>query len=182
MNATPHQILLIDDDFDQQFLSTRALNQVLSNRSTINLANSGDEAIAYMIGEGEYGDRKRHPFPTVVITDLNMPHGDGFDVLEFMQANQAWSVVPKIVFTTSDDDDDVRTAYLLGASAYHLKPAGLNELEEQMAKIIGYWSTNQVPPADAWGRLAKTRKAGYGTNRYPQPAGGALMKRPLHGP
>ena len=178
MNANFHRILLVDDDFDQQFFSTHALKQVLSNRSSINLASSGDEAIAYMIGEGRFADRQNYPFPTVVITDLSMPHGDGFDVLEFMQSNADWSLVPRIVFSSSEDDDDVRTAYMLGASAYHLKPRTLAEMEQRMAGIIAYWSTSQIPPADLTGRLALTRSSPQRGSRFPQPEPGAEMKRP----
>lgn len=177
MNPGAHQILLVDDDFDQQFLSTHALKQVLWDSSTINLVSSGEEAIAYMIGEGRFNDRQNYPFPTVVITDLNMPNGDGFDVLEFLQANAAWSLIPCIVFSSSDNDDDVRTAYMLGASAYHLKPQTLGEIEKQMAQIISYWSTSQIPPADSSGRLALTRQSRQRGVRYPQPEGGAEMKR-----
>ena len=178
MKAPPHRILLIDDDLDQQFLSTKALRQVMASGSSINLAGSGNEAIAYMIGEGKFADRSRYPFPTVVITDLNMPDGDCFDVLEFMQANVAWSVVPRIVFSASEDDDDVRTAFQLGASAFHLKPGSLDEIEAQIAQIVGYWATNRIPPAGTSGRLDETKRSRTRGNRYPQSAGGEAMKRP----
>ena len=131
-----------------------------------------------MIGEGRFGDRKDFPFPTVVITDLNMPEGDGFDVLEFMQANAAWSVVPRIVYSSSDDADDIRTAYMLGASAYHLKPRTLPETKRQMAQILAYWSGRVVPPGDAAGRLGRTRKSRQRGERYPQPTAGTAMVRP----
>lgn len=178
VNPRPHRILLIDDNLDQQFLSTHALNKALHDRSTVNLANSGNEAIAYMIGEGKFADRQRYPFPTVVITDLNMPDGDGFDVLEFMQVNLQWGVVPRIVFSTSDNEDDIRTAYQLGASAYHLKPSTLSDLEAQMTQIVSYWSTNQIPPTDRSGRLSRTPPSRQRGRRYPQPAAGSHMHRP----
>lgn len=178
MNARPHRILLVDDNLDQQFLSTHALTKALHDQSTINLANSGNEAIAYMIGEGKYADRKLYPFPTLVITDLNMPDGDGFDVLEFMQANRSWSLIPRIIFSSSDDTDDIRTAHQLGASAYHLKPGEIDALENQMAQIIAYWSTNQIAPVDTAGRLIRTRTTPHRGARYPQAKQGDQMERP----
>lgn len=178
MNANPHRILLVDDDFDDQFFSSQALKKVLTNGSTLNFASSGNEAIAYMIGEGKFADRAHYPFPTVVITDLNMTDGDGFEVLQFMSANPAWRIVPRIVFTTSDDPDDVRTAYQLGASAYHLKPRALRDTESQVAHIIAYWSTNQIPAADTSGRLKRTTKSRLRGNRFPQTQGGEHMTRP----
>jgi DNA-binding NarL/FixJ family response regulator len=60
--------------------------------------------------------------------------------------------VPRIVLTSSDHDEDIRTAYRLGASAYHVKPSGLLETERQLANIIAYWSTLHVPASPASGR------------------------------
>ena len=79
------RILLIDNDVDEQFLSQLALEKVLPAGSTVHAAHTGDEAIAYMIGEGKFTDRDVYPFPSLIITDLRMPEGDGFDVLEFLQ-------------------------------------------------------------------------------------------------
>jgi CheY-like chemotaxis protein len=177
MKRAYHHILVVDDDQSQQFFSERALNKALSNRSTVHIASSGNQAIAYMIGEGEFSDRERYPFPTLVITDLNMPDGDGFDVLEFMRCNPEWSVVPRVMFSSSDEDDDVRTAYVLGASAYHTKSVG-SDLEECMRQIIQYWTSCRVPPVDKEGRLLTTRSFGGPGRRYEQPQGGEKMKRP----
>lgn len=178
MLSNPHRILLVDDDFDEQLLSCRALRKVLSAGSTLNLAGGGDEAIAYLIGEGKFADRAQYPFPTVVITDLNMPAGDGFELLEFLRDNPAWRVVPRIVFSSDSDPDNVRTAYQLGASAYHAKPVGLREIESQVAQIVAYWSTTQIPRSDASGRLERTAKSRLRGDRFPQTIGGARMTRP----
>ena len=144
----------------------------------MNVVSSGEEAIAYMIGEDKFADRKEFPFPTLVITDLNMDRGDGFDVLEFMQGNPGWSVVPRIVYSSSDDDDDVRTSFLLGASAYHQKPGQGGETEKLLREILAYWSTSHIPPVDETGRLVATKSVGRRGGRYPQPDGGKSMKRP----
>ena len=73
---------------------SRALRKVISDKSTINLVSSGNEAIAHLIGEGKFGDRKAYPFPSIVILDLKMEDGNGFDILEFMQGNPGWNIVP----------------------------------------------------------------------------------------
>ena len=172
-----HHILLVEDDVAQQQLSRWALAKAAPDRCSVWVAGSGNEAIAYMIGEGEFGDRERHPFPTLVLTDLNMPDGDGFDVLEFMQCNHEWCVVPRIMLSLSDDDDDVRTAFLLGASAYHIKSSGA-ALEDCMRRIIEYWTHCEVPPVDRDGRLLKTAHVGRVGARYEQPEGAERMRRP----
>lgn len=89
-----------------------------------------------MEGSGPYANRERHPFPAMLITDLNMMHGDGFAVLELLRLNPGWSVVPKIVFTSSDDPGDIATAYLLGASTYHQKPCAASELAACVERML----------------------------------------------
>lgn len=179
MVSARHRILIVDDDLDEQFLAKRALKKVIHDGSTIHLLSSGNQAISYMIGEGEYSDRQSFPFPSLILTDLAMPDGDGFDVLEFVGANPAWSVVPRIVFSASCDKDDVRTAYSLGASAYHVKPAGPAELDRWMKDLIQYWSSAEVPPVDENGRTLVTNSTGRLGARYPQQlVGGAKMQRP----
>jgi CheY-like chemotaxis protein len=173
------RILLIDNDVNDQFLSQLALEKVLPAESTVHAAHSGDEAIAYMIGEGKFADRQLHPFPSLIITDLRMEHGDGFDVLEFLQNNPAWNVVPRLMFSTSADPDDVRTAYMLGASAYHVKPLSHANMERRMRAIVEYWAGSEVPPVDRTGRVLPTNSAGKMGARFPKPApGGAEMERP----
>jgi CheY-like chemotaxis protein len=149
----PLRILLVEDDCDQQFLTLRAVERTVHPLESVHCASSGREAIAYMIGEGPFADRERHPFPSVVITDLNMPDGDGFEVLDFMRTNSAWCTVPRIVLTSSESDEDIRTAYRLGASAYHVKPSTLLETERQFAIIVAYWSTTHLPTSVLNGRV-----------------------------
>jgi CheY-like chemotaxis protein len=173
------RILLIDNDVDDQFLSQLALEKVLPSGSVVHAVHSGDEAVAYMIGEGEFSDREKHPFPSLVITDLKMPNGDGFDVLEFLQNNPAWNVVPRLMFSNSDHADDVRTAYMLGASAYHIKPLSRVDMEARMRSIVEYWAGSQVPPVDRTGRVLPTNSVGRLGARYAKPArGGVAMQRP----
>jgi CheY-like chemotaxis protein len=178
MHRSPiHKILIVDDDLDDRFLSQRALKKALTNSSSINLAANGDEAIAYMMGEGEFLARDKYPFPTLVISDLHMSPGDGLDVLEFMQANRGLFVVPRIIFSSSDDDDDVRAAYALGASAYHHKPITCHGMEEMMLDIIHYWGTTEISPTDRAGRILPTVSRGRAGQRYSQPPAGAPIQR-----
>ena len=172
------RILLADDSIDERFLAERALNRILAPPSCVRVVSCGEEAISYMIGEGKFSDREAYPFPTLVITDLKMPHGDGFHILEFLRENPAWSVVPRVVFSASDHEDDIRTAFLLGASAYHVKSSTMAEMEAEMRQILSYWASSKVPPVDEHGRLLRTDSSGRLGAHYPQLQGGDRMRRP----
>lgn len=173
------RVLVVDDDLDDQFFAQLALEKVLPHGSTVQIVHSGNDAIAYMIGEGKFADRATYPFPSLVITDLKMADGDGFNVLEFLQNNPAWNVVPRLMFSNSADADDVRTAYMLGVSAYHIKPMGRRQTEQRMRSIVEYWAGSEVPPVDRTGRVLTTNSAGKLGARYAKPPnGGAVMERP----
>jgi CheY-like chemotaxis protein len=173
------RVLVIDDDLDDQFFARLSLEKVLPAGSTVQVLASGNDGIAYMIGEGKYADRDSSPFPSLIITDLKMADGDGFNVLEFLQNNPAWNVVPRLMFSNSADDDDVRTAYMLGASAYHIKPMGRPQTEQRMRSIVEYWAGSEVPPVDRSGRVLTTNSVGRLGARYAKPVvGGAAMERP----
>ncbi len=173
------RVLVIDDDLDERFFAQLALQKVLPEGSTLQMVRSGHLGIAYMIGEGKFSDRATYPFPSLIITDLKMDDGDGFDVLEFLQKNPAWNVVPRLMFSNSADDDDVRTAFMLGVSAYHIKPTGTDQTEERMRSIVEYWAGSEVPPVDRNGKILETNSKGRLGARYAKPVkSGAKMKRP----
>lgn len=173
------RVLVVDDDLDDQFFAQLALEKVLPDGSTVQIVHSGNEAIAYMIGEGKFADRATFPFPSLVITDLKMADGDGFHVLEFLQKNPAWNVVPRLMFSNSTHADDVRTAYMLGVSAYHVKPLGKAQTEQRMRSIVEYWAGSEVPPVDRTGRVLTTNSSGRLGARYAKPpSGGPTMERP----
>jgi CheY-like chemotaxis protein len=72
------------------------------------------------MGEGKFSNRTEFAYPTFIMTDLKMPSADGFAVLEFLKGNPEWAVIPTIVFSASSDLDDIKKAYMLGASSYHI--------------------------------------------------------------
>jgi CheY-like chemotaxis protein len=176
MEPRTRTILYADDSVeDRELLTNAAARGITPVR--VACVESGAEAIRYLMGEGEYVDRGAHPFPTLIITDLKMPNGDGFSVLEFLRHNPAWSVVPRIVYSGSNDNDDVKKAFMLGASAYHVKGINGHSIQTRLAEIVAYWGTSEVPPIDTHGRLLMTDSRGKLGERFKQPAGGDHMER-----
>lgn len=172
------RVLIIDDDENDRFLLERAFRSVLGDRAIIHAVGSGEIGIQYLAGEEEFGARERYPFPNLLITDLEMPDKDGLAVLAFMAHNPAWSVVPRIVFSASDDPDDIMKSYLVGGTAYHTKPTDADERCATVRAIVEYWRRCEVPPVDENGRLLTSQSHGRTGQRYPAPKGGAGMVRP----
>ena len=168
MKKLHRTILVIDDNEDDQFLIKNALTKI-GVTDPIHLLDDGVDAIAYMMGEGKYADRRKYAYPTFILTDLKMPRKDGFAVLEFLKQNPEWAVIPTIVFSASSDLDDIKKAYMLGASSYHVKPRTHGALVHQMLVLHAYWMTCEVPEVDSSGRQVRTESSGKLGERFPQP-------------
>ena len=165
MKAQKFTLLLVDDDEAQRFFMERSF-AALSMNYRIHLLSSGNEAIAYLKGEGKFQDRSVYEFPSYIITDLKMAPGDGFDILQFIKSHPALSIIPVVMLSTSDDPDDVRHAYVLGASSYFTKPMGTEALTVLFRKIHDYWSECEVPEVDAAGNAVPTNSKGRASDRF----------------
>lgn len=168
MKAQKFTLLIVDDDEDARFLAQRTFES-LATRYKVQLACNGNEAIAYLKGEGRFADRKKFEFPAYIVTDLQMTPGDGFTLLEFLKSNPALSVIPVVMLSSSEDADDIRQAYLLGASSFLVKPSSLAGLKILLRKVHDYWSECEVPEVDTDGYAVPTASVGRLGARYKKP-------------
>ncbi|MBC8001616.1 MAG: response regulator [Opitutaceae bacterium] len=158
-------ILIVDDDVNDLIFTERAFRAIGVN-DPIQTVSSGKEAIAYMMGEGKYSDRGIYAYPTFITTDLKMPGVDGFAVLEHLKNNPEWAVIPTVVLTSSRDLDDIKKAYMLGASSYHVKPSSPDQLRHLMKVLHDYWMSCEVPQVDSTGRQLPTDSVGKLGERF----------------
>ena len=158
-------ILVVEDDPSDQFFIVEAF-RLNGAENPVQLVDNGQEAIAYLKGEGRYADRARFGFPMFIITDLKMPHGDGFELLEYLKQNPGMGGMPPAVLTASRDSDDIQKAYLLGAGCYLQKPASFNQLQRELKTLCDHWIQCEVPALDVNGRRALTRSAGKLGERF----------------
>ena len=161
-------IMVVDDDSNDLLLIERAF-RAIGVTDPIHTIVGGVEAIAYMKGHGKYADRSVYSYPTFISTDLKMPQADGFAVLEHLKKNPEWAVIPTVVLTASRDLDDIKKAYMLGASSYHVKPGSMDELRRQLKVLHDYWMTCEVPQVDTTGRQLRTDSEGKLGERFAQP-------------
>jgi len=161
-------ILVVDDDPNDLIFIERAF-RAIGVRDPIHTVTGGEEAIAYMMGEGKFSDRRLYAYPTFITTDLKMPGADGFSVLEHLKNNPEWAVIPTVVLTASQDLDDIKKAYMLGASSYHVKPSSPDALRQQLKVLHDYWITCEVQEVDSTGRQVRTDSEGKLGERFAQP-------------
>jgi CheY-like chemotaxis protein len=74
--------------------------------------------------------------PQLLILDINMPEVSGLDFLEFLRRRREWKDLPIVMLTSEAADSMVDKALQLGADAYIMKPATIQELEQAMETSI----------------------------------------------
>jgi CheY-like chemotaxis protein len=124
-------ILIAEDDPNDVILLERALRRNGIN-NPLQVTRDGEAALSYLQGIGEYGDREKYPFPSVLFLDVQMPKKSGLEVLKWLYEHPECRVIPKIVLTSSKEESHIDEAYALGANSYVVKPAGFENLAQMI--------------------------------------------------
>ncbi|MBT0995815.1 response regulator [Cellulomonas sp. DKR-3] len=111
-------VLLVEDD-PGDVLMTREAFEHNKVRNTLTVVADGVSALQYLRKEGEHADAST---PDLVLLDLNLPRMDGREVLEALKADERLRMIPVVVLTTSEAEEDVVRSYALHANAYVTKP------------------------------------------------------------
>ncbi len=149
MATTTHDgcILLVEDNPDDVELTLRAFKKSnLANRVIV--ANDGREALDYLFGTGDYAGRDVNELPQFILLDLKLKKVDGLEVLKRVRAEHRTRLVPVIVLTSSQEEQDLIASYSLGANSYLRKPIDFNDFLEAVRQLGLYWLMfNVQPPA-----------------------------------
>jgi CheY-like chemotaxis protein len=145
MNKTkPAHILLVEDNRMDIELTLDAFRERRLGNS-IHIANGGQAGLDYLLGVGEYADRRKHPFPDLVLLDLKMPVIDGHEVLRRIKGSETLKRIPVIVLSSSKEEGDLALTYDNGANSYIVKPVSFEGFLEVVKRIDDYWLTLNVP-------------------------------------
>lgn len=143
MNANLISVLLVEDDPGDVLLIREAFaDQKVGNM--LSVVSDGVEAMRYVRGEGEYAGRER---PDLVLLDLNLPRKSGAEVLAEIKGDPELSMIPVIVLTTSEAEEDVLRSYRMHANAYITKPVDFERFREIVHQIDDFFiGIVKLPP------------------------------------
>lgn len=72
----------------------------------------------------------------LVLTDLNMPQMDGFELSRSLRANESYRELPIIMVTTESAEADKKRGYEAGVSTYLVKPVSPQKLLYEIEKLV----------------------------------------------
>jgi two-component system response regulator len=142
-------ILLVEDNADDEALTLRALKKNNITNEVV-VARDGAEALDYLFGTGAYASRDTTVQPQVVLLDLKLPKVEGLEVLRRLRADARTKLLPVVILTSSNEEQDRMRGYGLGANSYVRKPVDFGEFIDAVRQLGMYWLLlNERPPLSA---------------------------------
>ena len=138
--------LLVEDNPDDEVLTLRAFGKNnIVNR--VDVVRDGVEALDYLFGTGAHEGRDTREQPALILLDLKLPKLSGLEVLKRMRKSPETAMLPVVVLTTSNEEEDILNSYRLGANSYIRKPVDFNCFIEAVGQLGVYWLLlNEHPP------------------------------------
>ncbi len=137
------EILLIEDNPADIRLTQEAFREARLH-NTVHVVQDGVSAMAFIRQAAPY---QQAPRPDLILLDLNLPKKDGREVLREIKADPITRLIPVVVLTTSDDEEDVLRSYDLHANAYLVKPIDVLRFIKMIQSLESFWlSVVKLPP------------------------------------
>jgi CheY-like chemotaxis protein len=117
-------VLLVEDDPDQLALAELRLTMAGYQVHSVDRA----KALSRYLRE-----KTR---PDLLLLDVMLPDGNGFDILAQLRAHAEFSTLPVVLLTVKAELVDIRNGLALGADGYITKPYSKNQLAEVIGRVL----------------------------------------------
>lgn len=138
------EILVVEDNDSQRECIVAAIEAAVQDASVVSVSGTKD-AMDFL-----FADFGTEP-PKLVLLDLNLGNSNGMEVLKRIRAGETHSPmthVPIVIFTDSQDEENIAEGYRLGANSYIIKPFDFLEFQRMVENLAQYWlSRNQTTSA-----------------------------------
>jgi len=136
-------ILIAEDDADDRFLLQAAFEEN-GFKDKLHFVENGVEVLEYLNTINAQSSNKI--FPRFILLDLNMPKKDGREVLKELKQHPDFKKIPVVIFSTTNNEQEMRRCYELGANSYITKPNSFESLIKTVAALRSYWThTSSIP-------------------------------------
>lgn len=123
-NPTDLKFLIVDDFSTMR----RIIRGLLKEMGCLQADEAEDGAIALNMLRAQKFD--------FVVSDINMPNMNGFDLLKAIKADDTLKHLPVLMVTAEARKEDIVLAAQSGAAGYIVKPFTKATLEEKVQKIM----------------------------------------------
>jgi len=128
-------VLIVDDSN-----SIRSVIKKILNISGFNVDN------CYEAGNGKQAlDVLAKEWVDIILSDINMPEMDGFELLKELHRHDVYTNIPVIMISTEGNESRINDAYALGAKGFIKKPFLPEELKRMLCEVIGVEDGGEYP-------------------------------------
>ena len=138
------EILMVEDNPGDVRLTREALKggKVWNQ---LHVVEDGVAALDFLYRRAPHADAPR---PDLILLDLNLPKKDGREVLAAIKGDESLKLIPVVIMTTSQAEEDVIRAYALNANCYVTKPVDFLQFTRIVQAIESFWLTVvTLPPS-----------------------------------
>jgi two-component system response regulator len=145
MSMKAKRILVVEDSPDDQELIRMAFEDGRIVNEFVAL-NDGAQALDYLFGRGQYAGRDISDTPLVILLDLKLPKVNGLEVLQQLRADPRTDLIPVVMLTSSNEEQDILASYENGVNSYVRKPVEFHQFMEAVKQLKLYWLIlNETP-------------------------------------
>lgn len=151
--CNPLTVLVVEDTLDDGKLTLRALRRC--ERPLLARVATDVLHARRILGMGRALGAVERKIPDLIISDLKLSGLDGSDLARMVRAEPELARVPFLVFSSSNEPQDVERCFKSGADAYLQKPVDFNEYLECVS-AAAHWALDgfksPVPHARSFSR------------------------------
>ena len=132
------EILLIEDNPRDAEMTLRAFKKRnLANK--VHVIEDGAEALEFLFAENADNNGELSHSPRLILLDLKLPKVDGLEILKRLKADERTKMIPVVVLTSSEQEQDMIASYKFGVNSYIVKPVDFNKFVECIESLGLYW-------------------------------------------
>jgi CheY-like chemotaxis protein len=128
-------VLLVEDD-PGDILMTREAFEHHKIQNKLHVVTDGEQALQFLHQSGGYA---KAPRPGLILLDLNLPRRAGLEVLAELKEDPELRVIPVVILTTSQAEEDILRSYSLHANAYVSKPVDFERFMDVIRQIDSFF-------------------------------------------
>ena len=117
-------VLVVEDDPDQRALADLRVSMA---GYQVRVADSVKAFLQTMLDEGP---------PDLLLLDVELPDGDGFEVLQKLRRHSQYHALPVVMLTAKNEPEDIGRGLVIGADGYITKPYTRNILAEVIGRVL----------------------------------------------
>ncbi|MGF1557720.1 MAG: response regulator transcription factor [Flavobacteriaceae bacterium] len=119
---TKRKLLLAEDD---ELLAGLLHFRLEKGGYEVKLSRNGKEVKEYLA----------QTLPDIIVSDIMMPYFSGMELIDYVR-NELGSKVPIIIISSAGNEENVLTAFELGANDFISKPVSPSELMVRLAREL----------------------------------------------